>query len=740
MIRKLFFFLPTQLFLISIKRNQIILVLWLLLFGFVTESIFTKYGFHNLFLAPEYLNRVSFWSYFINGIALGGFVMAFNITGYVINGAKFPFIASLKYPFLRYCINNSIIPLVFILTYCYKVFVFLKFRELYPASDILIFILGFISGYFAFVSFSLTYFFSTNKNIFKILGIEAETKHERKNVNSFLFNDQSWLQLLRSKKKWHVEYYLFNPFKIKIARDISHYDFKMLESVLRQNKINATIFEIVVLISFLSLGFFEKFTIFIIPASASVILFFTTILILISAFHTWLKGWARFALIALFIVINFLSQFQTFNYKNKAFGLDYSNEKAKYNYESIVEFASNEEQFNNDVNHHLQILNTKKEDETKPKLIFINTSGGGSRAALWTFYTLQYLDSILNNDISKNTQLITGSSGGMIGAAYYRKLYLENLDSNLKHPIQSNIYRDKISQDLLNPIAFYMATNDFFIRAKKFNYNNQYYLKDRGYAFEQQLINNTDSVLSGKLFDYENDETNGRVPMMIFSPSILNDGRRLLISSQPISFLTNIHHKNAVNLSTLPESVEFSRLFSKQNHKDIRFTSVLRMNATFPYIMPSVTLPTEPEINVLDAGMRDNFGALTTLRYLYTFKEWINQNTSGVVILTMRDKPKKNNIDATPLTSIIESFSSPIGSLYGNLFNVQDYALDEMYLYLDNNFDQPIDVIDFELENHKNNISLSWHLTSKEKGNILNSMHSENNQNSLKKLTKLLNN
>src|SRR5690606_5818693 len=112
-----------------------------------------------LFLAPEYLNEVSFWSYFILGFSVGGFVMAFNITGYVINSNKFPFIATLKYPFTKYCINNSFVPLLFIVYYSYKVSVFLYNKELLPVTEIIIYICGLLGGYTSFIFFSLTYFF-----------------------------------------------------------------------------------------------------------------------------------------------------------------------------------------------------------------------------------------------------------------------------------------------------------------------------------------------------------------------------------------------------------------------------------------------------------------------------------------------------------------------------------------------------------------------------------------------------
>lgn len=741
MIRKILFFLPTQLFLISLKRNHIILLFWIVLFGIIGEVLFTKYGIPYLFLAPEYLHEVSFWSYFIMGFSIGGFVMAFNITGYVINSSKFPFIATLKYPFLRYCINNSLLPLIFILFYAYKIANFLYIKESTNISDIVVYISGMLLGYIIFVTFSLTYFFSTNKNIFKILGIDDGPVNH--NVNSLLLKDKSWYSFFKTKSKWHVEHYLHSPFKSRVARDISHYDTDMLKSIFKQNKINATIFELAVFLTFIGLGFLSERPLFIIPAGASIVLLFTTILILFSAVHTWLKGWTNIAFVGLFILINFLSKQQTFSYTNMAYGLNYSAQKAPYSNKVLDNLKFNVNNYENDFKHEIKILKkwkSKIENNNKPKLIFINTSGGGSRSSLWTFYTLQYLDSLLNQKVFQQTHLITGSSGGMLGAAFYRELYLKSRQNVLSPPIHDKKYRQIISNDLLNPIAFYMATNDFFIRSKKYYYNGHTYIKDRGYAFEHQLSVNTNNIFDKNLNAYFIPENDAVIPIMIFSPTIINDGRRLLISSQPISYLSNNIPINNTYSQPITENVEFSRLFLNQAAQNIKFSSVLRMSATFPYIMPSVSLPTEPQINVLDAGMRDNYGALTTFKHIHTFRDWINQNTSGVIVLTIRDKPKSRNIKSNPLRSIIESISTPIGSLYGNLFTIQDYNLDDMMQYLSSDLSQPIDIIDFELESNNDQISLSWHLTKREKENVLKSMHSKNNQKSVVRLQKLLEN
>jgi len=317
-------------------------------------------------------------------------------------------------------------------------------------------------------------------------------------------------------------------------------------------------------------------------------------------------------------------------------------------------------------------------------------------------------------------------------------LNLRNQHQQLRYSIYSKKYLQNTAKDLLNPIAFSIATNDFFIRFKSFEYNNHTYIKDRGYAFEHQLELNTNYYLNKNLKDYKLPELNSEIPIMIFSPTIINDGRRMIISSQGMSFLCDNFPNYDTKSKPIVENVEFSNLFKKQDAEQLKFTSALRMSATFPYIMPSVTLPTTPLINVMDAGMRDNYGKLNTLKYIYTFKQWIDNNTSGIIILTFRDQPKQKPINDNPLQSISENFTSPVGSLYGNLFSIQDYNIDDMTQYLSSNIKQPIDILNFELENVNDEISLSWHLTTKEKENVLKSINSEHNQKELARFLRLM--
>jgi hypothetical protein len=752
-LRRIAYFFPVQLFLVVLKKNQVLLLFWACMFGFITKMLAAKFGVPFLFLNPEYMGRTSFWSYLITGFACGGFIMAYNISVYIVNGFRFPFLATLANPFFKFCLNNCIIPLIFFFTYLYAIYDFLIRDDQANNMEIFKNISGFVVGNVSFIIFSLVYFRKFNKDIFKLYNLK-EKDHEhhakpRKMQRVVLKRNMEWNVLnptRRETRDWHVETYLSHFTRISLARGYEHYEKEMLIRVFKQNHFNAAVFGIISIISLLTLGWFREIPFFEIPAGASVFLLFTMFLMLTSALHTWLRGWSTTASILMLLLLNFIYFAGPFNSASNAYGLKYDGERAEYSQRSLHMMENRKDLREQDIEQTTTILekwktkNTEHSLETgaKPKLVLINTSGGGLRSAMWTFYSLQYTDSLLDGELLNHTQLITGSSGGMIGAAYLRELYLQ-----YKLKKRPSIYGDSllvnISKDILNPVAFSVATNDLFFRVQKTTYAGQEYCKDRGFAFESKLNENTNQVLEKQLGDYRAPEANAVIPMMILCPTVVNDGRKLLISPQHISYLTQNWLQSNVYARPLIENIEYSRFFEKQGAENLRFTSALRMNATFPYITPIVSLPSEPEIEVMDAGMRDNYGLETTLKFLYTFHEWIEANTSGVIILQIRDRHKEFPIEESEVKTITGTLSRPLGSFYGNWFYIQDFEQNQMLQYASAWFKGTIDVIDFELRNEKpDNISLSWHLTNREKNKVRASLLLPGNQESIQRLKSLL--
>ena len=755
--RRLLYFFPFQLFVLHLKKNHLLLLVWLVLFGFITQSMGTKYGVPYLFLNPEYFGESTFWSFGLLGFALGGFFTAYNLYSYTTHAYRFPFIATISRPFLIFSINNALLPLLFVITYLVCSARLQYSKELVPAAHIVINLLGFLSGIVVFMAFALIYFFRTNTDIHKLLGPDALEHRAPEPMEDImplrpptpqrheLRKATRWLRREQRTRKWKVELYMTSPWRLALARSSAHYDKLLLRSVLWQNHINGSIFSIVLVVTFIALGAFSDVPLFSIPAGASVFMLFTIVLMLLSALYSWLKGWTVALLIGIVLGLNIVSlRTDAFLSDAQAFGLDYSGPKATYDRNTIHALAcdttatrKDAEQFQHTLDAWLGHNQGLPNANAKPKLVIVNTSGGGSRAMVWTFRCLQVADSLTGHSLMTRTALMTGSSGGLIGATYFRQVEADQRKGG-HHRVQDPSHLEAMSSDILNPLGFSFVTNDMFIRYRRVHDGTRSYTLDRGFAFERRVNELTDGLLDIRFADFAEDEQKADLPTLVISPASLNDGRRLVMSAQPVAFLTGIAAQGRIHTANEPESIEFGKLFAAQDAQRIKLTSALRMNASFPYITPVVTLPSEPKMRVMDAGVRDNYGYRTTLMFLQTFRHWLTENTSGVVILQMRDKQRE--LEVKPVNgSLISRMLDPVGSVYDNFVRSQDQDYDLMMKQAEAWCGFPVDLIDLSLRHDDaEEISLSWHLTAVEKKQVLQTIGSPDNQVAFARLRELL--
>ena len=706
---------PVQLVIMHVKKSQLLLVYWLILFACVTQNFGNRFGIPYLFLDPEYMGKVSWLAFFIIGICLGVFIMAYNISSYMLNSFRFPFLACLYKTFEKYCYNNAVLPVMFILTYIGGIYYFQLKNQLLPISIVTIQVLALLMGV-GFVIFStLKYFQHTNKDIYKLFGVAT---HDGDHDNVKFVSPIRDTKLKRQRRRgWKVETYLTFPFKLRLVRSTSHYKSFMLASVFRQNHINAAVLEMIIFLLFILLGLFRDYSVFRIPAGGSILLLFTMIIMIGGVFRYWLRGWAYTALVGLFILINFLSGLEVFNFKNKAYGLDYDGAQPEYSIPKMEEILSHY-RLQKDYETGLVSLNNwkKKWNDAgveKPKLVVLSVSGGGVRSALFTFNAMLELDSALNGQLLRYTQFISGSSGGLIGASYYRELYLRNKGSQ-KILENKETYLKNISKDVLNATAFSFIISDLFLNFQQFSYHGKTYLKDRAYAFEEQLNENTGHIMDKQLSEYYLPELKSEIPRLVICPTVVNDGRFIVISPLPSTYL--LKSKNNSNFKeAIPDGVDMMTFFEKQGAGNLRYLSALRMNATFPYIMPAAQMPSEPSFQVMDAGVRDNYGVQTSVRYLIAYRQWIKENTSGVVFVQIRDNNKYEQSKMRTIKSLWEKVMSPFKNLSSNFIVMQDYVNDSFSEYLKTIYGRQIRFIDLQMNQKEDRVSLSWHLTQKEK-------------------------
>lgn len=731
-LRGIIYFFPFQLLMLHLQRNQILLIIWLIILGFVSNRLGVGLGISYLFIVPEYLGNVSAYSYALVGFSFGGFITAFNVSSYVINSHRFTFLATLKKPFSKYCLNNFIIPTTVVVVYMFNIYHHLLVSELMPPKQIFINLLSFLGGMALFILIAGIYFQVLNKDFLNMFGSSVDEDEDRSVsihlVKSFklgILKRHFISQVTRRSKfrdEWPVAAYFCNPFKIARTKKTEHVDRAKLLMVFQQNHVTASIFAILVFLSLVLLGVFRENRYFELPAGASMLLFGTMGMMVVAAAHFFMRQWSTIAFIGGIFLLNYISQHSDFRAINYAYGLDYEN-PAIYDPELISNEIIESGSIEKDIAYHEEILNNWKKKafvnpdiSSKPKMIFINCSGGGLKSALWTFYSLQVTDQLMEGKLMQNTVLITGSSGGMIGASYLRELYLQK-----QLGIIDNFYDpewgDNVSKDMLNPIVTSIALNDMFLRWQHFTEGNYKYPKDRGYAFERKLNENTNYVLDKRLGDYTEVERKALVPMMIFSPSITNDAKRLIISSQPVSFMS--YNGAGGRRHTFMENVEFTRLFKDHNPYNLKFTSAIRMNATFPYVLPVVSLPSSPLLEIMDAGMRDNYGTRTAVQYILHMHKWISENTSGVIIIRISDG-RRVDYEKQRKTSLLSDLLSPLGGLVGNLTKIHLQENDQLIQMIDEILDVPVDVIEYRLGDIKDSkdISMSFHLTPREKKKI----------------------
>ncbi|MFM7195723.1 MAG: patatin-like phospholipase family protein [Bacteroidota bacterium] len=729
----LWYSLPVQILLTHFKRNQLMVLGWVVLLAMVTGNFGKYLGIPYLFLDPEYLDSVGFRSFFILGLVTAGYAAAHNITSYITEGHRYAFIGTLPRPFTKFALNNSILPLVFIAVFVFQVIGFQANNEFSDVGDTAWKLAGFFSGLFLLTALLYLYFHFTQKDIFRYLTckIDEKLKHRSGIARASAMRKRQTIL----KKQVRVDCYLDYDFRLKkVEADTGFYDRQTILQVFDQNHFNLVAIELTLFALILILGIMKDVPAFQLPAGASFMIFLTVFVMIAGAFGYWFGGWSGTASLALFLVVNHLVGKDFFSHRYEAFGLDYRGKPVEYsvanlrNMHDTVAMAEDEQL----TITQLERWRSKFGPEP-PKMAMICVSGGGKRAALWTLAALQTADSLTGGKLYDHSVLITGASGGLIGASYYRELRERQRTGEQVRP-WSDVHRRRIAADNLNPLIFSLLANDLFVGFTRYEYGGNVYRRDRAYTFEDQLNEITGGTLDKPMGDYRALELSGQAPLILFTPTIVNDGRKLYIASRSVTFMNEEVAGLDGYANVKIGGVDFNRLFAGKQPERLRVLSALRMSATFPYITPNTTLPTEPQLLIMDAGISDNFGLSDAVRFLYVFRKWIAENTSGVLLVSVRDSPKIRETSPKEGLTIMDELTQPISSVNNNFENFQDINSDLLLSHARSWFGGTIERVDLEyqataylpilqkmdsIRQNSARASLSWRLTTREKRGVV---------------------
>lgn len=720
--------LPAQLLVMQVRYQKYVLACWIFFFLATTNNFGEMVGVPYLFIEPEYMGHVSFVSMFLIGCGMGTFITSYMIATYISDSFRFHFLALEKQPFLVYSLNNVIIPFAYIAVYSIS---FISFQN-YSVGHFEWSTIGKLSGaYVGILAVSLFIFvyFFRQARLWKFdFGTKAARKLNPRRV--ILAKARAGMS-----SRVRIDYYFSAPFRLESPDPNEPAEFRKLVKILNQNHGHALFLELILLVVIMALGLMEQDPAFQIPAGASIFFLFSIFLMLVSAIIFWFRKLGPLALVAFATIYLIFDNIGVFKNQHPALGMNYEIEAAPYTLEHLTSTAS-ETNILTDIQNTEATLNRWVADyqafkgpEKKPKAIVLCTSGGGLRAAYFTMRVMQKLDSMSQGRFMESTRLITGASGGMVGAAYYRELFLLKKLGQIDD-ITSREYRDRMKEDLLNRIILKIVTSMFLPTAKEWVGGSKYD-SDRGWSFDDQLVANLKVFKDRRLADYIHLEEGAFIPQMIFSPVIMNDGRRLYISAIPASYLTRNYDFDS-KLEEGVSGIDFRRFFAKQDADSLLFVTALRMNASFPMITPYVRLPSNPPMEVIDAGVADNYGLETASRYMKHFSKWFVANTSGFMLLQIRDSRLQSlDLPKFKQKNSIGQMLDPIGSMYSAYYMSNDLTTEQYIHNIDDGMLGTMEYNSFQYEPKDSGgirASLSWHLTPSEISSIESSLENPLNE------------
>ena len=408
-------------------------------------------------------------------------------------------------------------------------------------------------------------------------------------------------------------------------------------------------------------------------------------------------------------------------------------------------------------------------DETKPKIVLFAVSGGGIRSAVWTAIVLEKLEALIPG-FRDHIRLFTGASGGMVGATLYvstfehqtmsqqqlwkpeptrgdAKLGLGWLsgtlaEDSLTATIQTAVLRDMGWNLLLPPgiEAKYergrTLEEKWGLNARQRGLGPQTDTPDTAAKLEKLIAEkHAVSPFARTFADLHPDEKAGLRPSMIFSPMMVEDSRRLLISNLNVDYLAQ--QTGPMLGSVAPEALysrpglEFFGRFPA-SHDRFQIGTAARMNASFPVISPAVSLPTNPPRRPVDAGYFDNYGLDIAAHWLFHNREKLIEVTGGVAIVQIRAFPLQVRGDGfcpeDPehgesgglLSDALSVVSTPLQALLRARGSAAYHRNNELLSALNQSFNalhQPgfLSTVAFELDS---DAALNWYISSEEKQDI----------------------
>lgn len=384
-----------------------------------------------------------------------------------------------------------------------------------------------------------------------------------------------------------------------------------------------------------------------------------------------------------------------------------------------------------------------------PILVVVATSGGGIRAQIWTTAVLGAVERMMP-ELPYRTRLVTGASGGMVGASYYVAT-IDRPEARSNHsqngqPLPVERLVEISSHDSLTPTARTLFFRDLPRQILPFISG-----RDRGEMLERTWVENSggaESVLHRPLRDLEAGEQAGWCPSLVFTPALLEDGRRLFMSNLNLAPLTvaRIPRDDSSGQSpALSASIDYeasletreeglsgmttlsaieSRLIEDRLNYRFDIATAARLNASFPLISPPIAMPVDRvQWSLGDAAYYDNYGMNVSVRWLERhrdlLKKWRSEGRlQGVLLLQIVSSEDPRNSPPTDVPRWTDGWMTPARGLlvhgFQKIVHTSDQQLDTLARSFPNDPAEGVPFFRHETIAFRGEASLSWYLTPEE--------------------------
>ncbi len=286
-------------------------------------------------------------------------------------------------------------------------------------------------------------------------------------------------------------------------------------------------------------------------------------------------------------------------------------------------------------------------------VVLVATTGGGIQAAGWAARVLTGL-SKRSDAFDSRLRLISSVSGGSVGAMYF-------LDSfRNKRADASNDVVGHADASSLDQVAWGLTYPDLvfgsfpFLKGIGFDSKANFHLVDGGSIFWDRgraLEDSWRARLSpegsdAQLMDWRNDAARGDRPGVIFNSTLVETGKRLLLST--------------VEFDKAPASAQSERdrhtgrveFLQQTPDADLRVRTAARLSATFPYVSPAARMLRgerggiyKSGAHAVDGGYYDNYGMTSLLDWLDGGFRSLGTNSPQVLIVEIRSSPTNERSD-----------------------------------------------------------------------------------------------